>query len=193
MSEQEDNVGFICLKWWKELNPKIDVKSDEVTHRGDPAALARLRRAASPVIALQEPETIRLAYNLGCSNDNPERLARIGAIAGVLAHIKTNDKNQTIAKALGPQKKDEPGVMSTLRFRSLITATNSEELMREMRRAVKLLKANVNVLELANAMYYWGDQERIKWTYNYWQKGFAAPDKISAKESIEQSHNQEHA
>lgn len=176
MSEQEDSVGFICLKWWKELNPKTEKESGEVTHRGDPATLARLRRAANPVSALQQSEAIRLAKKLGCTNANLEGLARIGAIAGVLAHIRTNDKSQSIAKALGPQKKDEPGAMSILRFRNLLAATDPEDQMREMRRAVKLLKGKVNIYELANAMFYWGDKERINWTYNYWQKGLAAPE-----------------
>lgn len=183
MSEESESVGFTCLNWWNGLHPKFDKESEAIIHRGDPATLARLRRSTTPLVALQQSEVIRLAIKLGCSENDTEMLARVGAIAGVLAHVKTNEKSQSIAKALGPQKKDELGAMSVLRFRNLLAASNSESLMREMRHTIKLLKGNVNVYELATAMYYWGDKERTKWTYNYWQKGFAAPEEVEKSET----------
>ena len=70
--------------WWRALQP-LDLEGRRVP--GDRAALARLRRCASPLEAASEPATIALYRKLGL--DHPERdLPRVAALAGVLAHVR---------------------------------------------------------------------------------------------------------
>ena len=166
--------GNIALQWWQELRPQ---EAGDTAHRGDPAALARLRRAATPVEALTEASAIRLARRLGITPDRPDQLARIGAIAAVLAHVRTHDDGgQKVARRLGPQKKDEPGVMSALRFQRLMAAETAEDLMRQMRNAVKLLQGKADVADIARSMFWWNEATRIRWIYDYHNAGDAAPE-----------------
>ncbi len=173
--------GQKVLEWWNGLQPKTD-KSGKVTSPGDPGALARLRRASSPIDALTEEQAIRLAKRLGASLDDQARLARIGALAAVLTHVKTHrDKDdkkraQHMARQLGPDSKGDNAVMSSLRFQRLIAAREPADLMREMRGAVKLLKGTANIRDIGDAFYWWSDKTRIAWTYDYWGAGDADPD-----------------
>ncbi len=165
--------GNIALQWWQELQPQ---EAGDAVSRGDPAALARLRRATTPVEALTEASAIRLARRLGITPDRPDQLARIGAIAAVLAHVREHDGGQKLARRLGPQKKDEPGIMSALRFQRLMAAETAEDLMRQMRNAVNLLKAKANVADIARSMFRWNEATRIRWIYDYYNAGDAVPE-----------------
>ena len=84
-----------------------------------------------------------------------------------------------MASQLGPDSQGENAAMSALRFQRLMTAEKPEDLMREMRHAVKLLGGKVNLKDLAHAIYYWNDRTRIRWTYDYWGAGHANPDATS--------------
>lgn len=184
MTNDSFDPGRIAHTWWKALQPQTD-KDDHVTHRGNPGALARLRRASSPLEALAEAEAIRLATKLEVTKNQPEKLAYIGALAATLAHVRTHrdrdDKGNrlSMAQMLGPDNKGENAVMPALRFQRLMAAGNPTGLMRQMRGAVKLLGGTANILDLAKAFYWWshperGDTTRINWTYDYWG---AAEDK----------------
>ena len=71
--------------WWRELQP-----SDEhgQPRAGDRAALARLRRAATPADAIAEEPTLMLFRRLGLQSENYPRLPRVAVMAMVLAHIR---------------------------------------------------------------------------------------------------------
>ena len=178
--DKKFDPGEIALKWWQALQPQSD-KDGKTTSRGDPGALARLRRATSPVDALTQAQAIRLARWLGVGLEDEQRLARVGALAHVLAHVKTNNSTQHMARQLGPDKNGENAVMSSLRFQRLMAARAPEDLMREMRSAVKLLKGSANIADIADAFYWWSDKTRIRWTYHYWGAGDAAPDSSAKK------------
>ncbi len=168
------NQGTIALAWWEELNDD-PAASDPWKKKGNPGALARLRRASNPVEALAEARTMTLAKRLGVRPGEYQTLARVWAMAAVLAHVKEHDGSKNMSEMLGPPKEGEQGVMSELRFHRLIAASEPADLMRQMRNAVKLLKGTANIEDLANAIYWWGDKTRINWTYAYWGAAFASP------------------
>ena len=164
--ETELNRGKVALRWWTVLQP-----SPDGARRGDPAALARLRRATTPVEAIgAAPEhVVRLARALDMMRC-PEPAAEVAA---VLAHVKTHDPSRKVAQALGTRSvKDAPPAMSELRFRRLLQAGTAEERMTAFRRAVRLLGGTVNVADLAESLLAWshpdwGEQERIRWLFRY--------------------------
>ena len=175
MSDDQFNPGNIALKWWRELQGD-PAASEPWKQKDDPGTLARLRRASSPIEALTEEQAMRLAQRLGVKPDRPQQLARIGAIAATLAHVKTHDSKQKMAQMLGPDNKGENAAMSALRFQRLMAAKTPEDLMRQMRNAIKLLKGSANVSDIAASITWWNENTRIRWAYDYWGASFAAPD-----------------
>jgi len=172
MSRDNFDPGETAHKWWKEL-------------QDDSGARARLRRASTPVEALAEKCTIGLAKRLGASPAKSAQLARIGALAAVLAHVRDGDASTPMARQLGPDSKGENAAMSVLRFQRLMAAENPQDLMRQMRNAVKLLKDKANIEDLAHAIFYWNDRTRIRWTYDYWGASIATPE--TTKKQIQET------
>jgi CRISPR system Cascade subunit CasB len=148
--------------WWRELQP-----SPADGRRGDPGALARLRRAASPIEALQEPRTVALLRRLG----RPERLAdRVALCAMVLAHVRDDEPGVAMARRLGPEDVDDPnsrGRLSALRFKRLLAAQTADEMLVQFRRVVALADGRADVAELADALLDWSDDRRRRWIFAY--------------------------
>ena len=97
----------IAYEWWRVLNPP------EGAPRSGPrrAALARMRRAATPIEVMQEPEALRLIARLP---RNPDRVA---ILAGILAHVRESD-DRRIARAVGRTTldDDQSALLSESRF-----------------------------------------------------------------------------
>ncbi|MXX94157.1 MAG: type I-E CRISPR-associated protein Cse2/CasB [Gammaproteobacteria bacterium] len=150
----------IAFDWWKRLNP--DGGSSSSPHRD---SLARMRRADTPIEVFFEPEAIRLAARFNRHTTNFDRVA---IIAGVLAHVRETDE-RSVARAIGRTKfeDDQSAAVSESRFRRLLQAQN-HELLDVMRRLVRMLKGHVNVLDLSNSIFYWGDRVRQRWIFDYY-------------------------
>ena len=96
----------IACEWWRDLNPKDASPSG---HRR--AALARLRRAATPIEVMQEPEALRLVARL------PRDPERVAILAGVLAFVRETD-DRPVARAVGRGHRDDDktALLTGLRF-----------------------------------------------------------------------------
>ena len=147
----------IAHEWWRRLNPPDGAQSGP--HR---AALARMRRAATPVEVMQEPEALRLIVRLP---RNPDRVAML---AGVLAYVRESD-DRRVARAIGRAALDDEqsALLSEGRFRRLLQASE-HELMEPMRRLVRMTKGTINVRDLSAAILYWGDDVKRRWTFDYY-------------------------
>lgn len=159
----------IAYRWWRNLNPVGAQQSG--SHR---AALARMRRAATPLEVMQEPEALRLIARLP---RNPDRAA---ALAGVLAFVRETDERR-VARAVGRASLDDDGsvLLAEGRFRRLLQ-TGHGELMEPMRRLVRMTKGTVNVHDLSAAILYWGDAVKKQWIFHYY--GVAgAMDQVAVK------------
>lgn len=148
-------------QWWRELMP------DEATgRRGDRAVLARLRRAATPLEAVEEEATIDLARRLG---GGLRTLDDVAVCAAVLAHVRQDD-GSPIARRVGPVPGDPTRrpLMSALRFRRLIQADVPEDKLIQFRRLLALADRKANVTDLASALLDWSERRRRDWIFRYY-------------------------
>ena len=154
------NGAAIAAEWWRDLaSEEPGRRATRGTRR---AALARLRRAATPIEVMQEPEALRLIRRLSWAA--PERVA---ILAGILAYVRESE-DQRIARAIGRESFDEDkALMSEARFRRLLQASG-EELMEPLRRLVRLTKGKANVGDLSFSVLYWGDKVRKRWIFEYY-------------------------
>jgi CRISPR type I-E-associated protein CasB/Cse2 len=172
--------------WWWSLQPST---ADGIPNpTGDRAALARLRRSATPADAVAEDATLALFRRLGLRAEDYRRLPRVALIAMVLAHVRADAEPDAGgfrppgARAVGRQtlEDDDSARMSALRFRRLLACRDDDELAQQMRRLVALADGRINVGDVAHALYYWndearGDQIRTRWAFEYYAVGAAAP------------------
>jgi CRISPR system Cascade subunit CasB len=169
--------GQIARRWWETLqNTRKDGTANPAR---DPAALARLRRAATPIDALEEPSVFDLYKKLGFSRvDFERRLPRVAVTAAVLAHIRTDggDKGfrRRFAEMLG--QGGERRLMSELRFKRLLAATEDQDLLVTFRRAVALAgKKDIDVGDVASSLLDWSERRRMRWAFDYYGASIAAP------------------
>ena len=152
MSEAGARPGDAATAWWRALRPRPDGSG------GDRAALARLRRTATAMEAAMEPASIALCRKLGGGADT---LLRAATVAAVLAHVRADVPGQPVARQLNP-------AMSELRFRRLIQARTTDEIIAAFRRAVALADHRLNVGDLAASLLDWTDARRRRWLYDYY-------------------------
>ena len=153
----ERSAASIAYEWWRDLNPRDGVQSGRQR-----AALARLRRAATPLDVMQEPEALRLIARL------PRDPDRVATLIGVLAHVRETDERH-VARAVGRTAldDDQSALLSEGRFRRLVQVPHNE-LMEPMRRLVRMAKGTVNVHDLSYAILNWGDRVKKSWIFNYY-------------------------
>jgi CRISPR system Cascade subunit CasB len=153
--------GREAAAWWRELQPK-----DEPGNRrsGDRGALARLRRCATVMDAASEPATLALCRRLGMGEAGLERAA---LLAAVLAHVREERFDLTVARQIGVQQ-DGKVIMSDLRFRRLLQADTPDEQLIGFRRLVAMTGRKLHVADLAAGLWRWSDEEtRRRWIYAY--------------------------
>ena len=160
----DESGSAIAFRWWRSLNPAQSPQSGRQR-----AALARMRRAATPLEVMQEPEALRLITVLP---HNPDKVAML---AGVLAFVRESD-TMRVARAIGRKSLDDDrsAILSESRFRRLLQAQR-HELMDHMRRLVKICKYKVNVYDLSDAVLYWSDPVRKRWIFNYYSVAAGDP------------------
>jgi CRISPR system Cascade subunit CasB len=181
------SIGRQARRWWRDLQPKHREseaepadKAHRRANRGDPAALARLRRAAFVSEALAEEATLDLFRQLELTVEQACVLPRVAVIAMVLAHVREDpppNENGGAARAVGRKSLDDAdsAKMKPLRFRRLLACRDDEDLAREMRRLVALAGQRVNVGDLAASLFFWDEKTRARWAFDYYGAGFAAP------------------
>lgn len=152
----------VARDWWQRLTGR------DGPHLGQRrAALARIRRAATPIEVMQEPEALRLIERLP---RNPDRVAQL---AGVLAFVRESEE-RSVPRAIGRASLDDgdEALVSEGRFRRLLQ-TQDNELMDAMRRLVRMAKGKLNVHDLSSAILDWGDGDRgdrvkRRWIFDYY-------------------------
>ena len=157
MTDSTPTPAHIAHEWWRRLT------LPEGSGRGQRrASLAAMRRAATPLEVMQEPDALRLIARL--PND-PDRVA---TLAGVLAYVREMD-GRRVARAIGRNSLDDDrsALVSETRFRRLLQAHDDERLD-AMRRLVRMMKGKVNVPDLAAAILYWGDRTKKRWIFDYY-------------------------
>jgi len=153
--------GVVARHWWKDMQPD--------GNRPDPAALAMLRRASTPVEALMLPATVRLhdlLQEAGWSGANKRKW--LGVLAATLAHVRADRPEIPMARLLGPPSPGAAPVLSPLRFQRLMAAEGEEELMIQFRRIVAIADRTANIADLAESILNWDEDRKVRWVFAYW-------------------------
>lgn len=153
----ESHRGKMLHDWWQGLED-------------DRASRAVLRRGASlNAVALSDAYQRFYRYMLAC-NAWPEDAApwqndKLAAIAGLLAHVKT-ESTQRLPIQMSELNGDKPQV-SELRFSSLLKVQTTDDLFVSLRRILPLIDKKSDIYQLANDVYFWGDNTKKQWAYSY--------------------------
>jgi CRISPR system Cascade subunit CasB len=151
----------IAAFWWQSLQPTLADGSRN--YNADPGVLARLRRASLTEAAL-EPATIELFRQLQYLN--PDELTQVALCAGVLAHIRTDNRDGSAAGQMGSPR-DRP-TLHPARFNGLLAIdAEPEQRLADLRRAVAVLGGTINVRDIAAACLHWTERQARRWALEY--------------------------
>jgi len=145
------------FRWWSSLEDS----------RGKRAELRRCHRPIEVVFTPAYHEFLLSLERKG----HPLNREILPIIAGVLAHVKVDNPGKSIATQMAMPR--EPGGnarVSGLRFRRLLKITTREELYEPLIRIVQLLNGDINLTDLSESIYFWGDHRRKLWAYDYYQQ-----------------------
>jgi CRISPR system Cascade subunit CasB len=175
------SIGWEAQTWWRELQP--DTQRGRAP-RGNPAALAKLRRASSWLEAAAIPETVVLFSAL--RTRGVQSFSRVAVLAAVLAHVRERS-DFLVAGSVGkaPNEKDASPVLSELRLARLLRVIGDDDIMSAFRRLVAIMGNTANVADLSEQILFWdhperGDRRRVRFAFNYWKAGDAAPSAPSS-------------
>lgn len=167
MSEAK-SPGAVCAAWWHQT-----FGNDDGAAR---MTRARLRRCATALEALSVEAVHDLNARLREAGYRPAA-DRLALLAIVLAHVSEYG-DLRLPRAFGRREhKDAPRVLSTLRFQSLVGATEPVELITALRRAMAIVRASpIDVAALASDLYRWDQRVRTAWCFQYFGAPAAAPE-----------------
>lgn len=160
---REQGFRDILAAWWRDLER-------------DTGGRAELRRAKRPDdVYVSRPFQAGLVrrlrgagYKVGTAS-----MDRLATAAGLMSHVREgdNEPSRRVPEAMAAQGPGGGTRVSGLRFRRIISIDDRdrEGLYLEMIRLVRLLK-KVNVLELAEAAYWWNDTVRKDWAVEYYSR-----------------------
>ncbi|MCY4599077.1 MAG: type I-E CRISPR-associated protein Cse2/CasB [Acidobacteria bacterium] len=153
-AQEHANTAY---EWWRRLTAKEGAGLGQRR-----AALARMRRAATPIEVMQEPEVLRLIERL------PRRPEDVAILAGILGFVRESD-DRSVARAVGRTRldDDQSARLSEGRFRRLLQAQHGE-LMEALRRLVRMTKGKADVRDLSASVLYWGDGVKKRWIFDYY-------------------------
>lgn len=158
-----DSVGSICTKWWKVTLDKDDGPARQTR--------ARLRRCSNPIDALLIKSVHDLGHWLNLAGYNNGLNADVLALVaiGISQVQEHNDKSRKLAEIFGHQvDKDSPRILSEQRFQTLVRTIDQRELIAPLRRGLALVRHQpINVAALASDLFYWNEQTRIAWCFQY--------------------------
>lgn len=167
---QEDHKATL-RKWHEDLQEK----------RGARASLRRSKTVNEACLSEGFRSLLMQTHTLWKIDGQEWRVTALALTAALAANVKAIDKQQKFAAQLN-------GVMSELRFTRLCAVKTPDELLRQLRRAVKLSNGAVNLFSLAEDIFYWCREQddllnhhrrqqrpteflRIRWALEYYQAG----------------------
>ncbi|SFU39504.1 CRISPR system Cascade subunit CasB [Methylobacterium sp. 174MFSha1.1] len=161
-------------RWWERLPPgRNGVEPHLLFDRG---ALARLRRAGTPLDILDEAVVFHLHRGLGYGpRQAADTLVPVAVAACVLARVAADSPARSLATVLGPPygEANAQPLLSPLRLKRLTAACDPDDLLRQMRRAVDLAGDRpVDVAGLGETILDWlhperGDRARATFAFDY--------------------------
>lgn len=173
----ESHFGKVVRQWWHDLHQDTFDQDGRLIRKADRTSCAVLRRCGTLDEVILSPAYQRFyRYMLACNwplDAAPWQNDKLAAIAGLLAHVKTEDM-QRLPLKMSEQSGDKP-LLSELRFRDILKVDSTDDLFISLRRILPLLDYKVNVSGLAHDVYNWGNPNPKfnipkQWAYSYrWQ------------------------
>ena len=159
-------VGGAVLEWWR-----LSLGRDD---GGTRAARARLRRCNSPAEVLAISETHDLNRHLQTA-DLTATSDQLALLTTIFAALNGTDGEKLATQFGKKEGKDSPPKLSELRFQSLIRVRSRKELMVPLRRCLAILGPNpvCNGYALAEDLYFWSDEVRNRWCFQYFGAEYA--------------------
>lgn len=170
----ESHFGKVLHQWWHDLHHDTFDQDGRLIRKADRASCAILRRCATLDAVTLSPAYQRFyRYMLACNwpaDAAPWQNDKLAAIAGLLAHIKTED-TQSLPVSMWNAKEEKLSV-SELRFRDLLKIQDADDLFVSLRRILPLLDYKANIFGLAHDVYNWGNPHPKfnipkQWAYSY--------------------------
>jgi CRISPR system Cascade subunit CasB len=150
------------FKWWHEIQPDQEMEG-QPNRRGELAELRRCKTLAEIFLVPRFQLLRRIVH------PSEYLLPACASIAGILAHVKTNDAKHTFAQWLALPKAEGSGPrLSELRFRRLVRIKNYDDLFIDLIRVLPLAADTAPVKQLAEDIYWWNDYTRRQWTFDYY-------------------------
>ncbi|HET8552559.1 MAG TPA: type I-E CRISPR-associated protein Cse2/CasB [Gammaproteobacteria bacterium] len=157
-----ENPAGEALRAWLERLDK---------NHGDRASIRRCRDAGA--VAFQ-PAFVRFFISDLRPLFGPQAGAmRLAGIFGLASHLDGNKPcvlgtGDSMARQMASSRPGQSGGprISELRFRRLLQYER-DDLYRPMLRIIRALHGEANVYDLADAVYYWGDNVRKRWAFDY--------------------------
>jgi CRISPR system Cascade subunit CasB len=168
---------FDDLKFKRGSSPAEALVEWHKSLESDTGGRAELRRVIEPSGAVFIPSFHRLRRAIeraAPSVDMANRLDRLSAIACTVARVRDDMESRNLGSLLASFKEGSvrPRV-SEFRFRRLLEAKGNADLARQFRRIVAMLDERVDIVALANTIYWWrSDRTRQSLAYDYFR---AAP------------------
>ncbi|CAM6288403.1 type I-E CRISPR-associated protein Cse2/CasB [Citrobacter sedlakii] len=155
--------------------------------RGLRASLRRSKTLSDAYLSEGFRDLLMQTHTLWKMGGKEWRFIALALTAALAAQVKSLDERQSFAEQLG-HKDGNRAVMSELRFARLSAVKTPDELLRQLRRAVQLLKGTVNLISLAEDVFRWCQENddllnhhrrqqrptefiRIRWALEYYQAG----------------------
>lgn len=182
MSIVKDDHRATLRRWHQDLQEK----------RGLRASLRRSKTVNEACLSEGFRSLLMQTHSLWKIDRQEWRFTALALTAALAAHVKSIDERQKFAAQLGQMTGNNP-VMSERRFSRLSAVKTSDELLRQLLRAVQLLNGVVNLTSLAEDVFIWCRENdellshirrrqrptefiRIRWALEYYQAGEANND-----------------
>lgn len=144
------------VNWWEKLEK-------------DRASRAVLRRCATlDAVSLSDAYQRFYRYMLACGwseNYSEWQRDKLAAIAGLVAHIKVDDRQRLPIK-MSELAGDRP-LVSEIRFRDLLKVETTDDLFTSLRRILPLIDHQASIEQLAHDVYWWNNDIKKQWAYSY--------------------------
>ena len=142
--------GKALTDWWTEL-------------QDNNAARAELRRAKTVADVVLLPHFQRSCHRFQPFFQHERRWqGRLAMVFGLLSHVQKRSSH-----TLPRQMAGDPPKLSEMRFRRLIQYKKREDIYLPMIRVIRKLDKEVNLHDLADSIYYWGDGVKREWSFEY--------------------------
>ena len=138
MSIVKEEHKATLRKWREELQAK----------RGNRASLRRSTTVNDVCLSEGFRSLLMQTHTLWKIEAQEWRFTALALVAAVAANVKAIDERQPFAAQLA-------AVMSEGRFTCLSAVKTPDDLLRQLRRAVKLLNGSVNLISLAEDIFRW--------------------------------------